>query len=48
MGRLKTLYRLLSGQAEWLATNGFLVDTVEASLGTEDELWVYLSLDNLK
>ena len=37
----------LHQQVERLATNEFLVDAVEASLGTEEELKVYLLLDDL-
>ena len=42
------MYQTLIQQAERLVVNGFLVNVVEASLGMEDELWVYLLLDNLK
>ena len=48
LGRLKALYKLLSGQAEQIAaTNGFLVDIVEATLSTKGELRVYLSLGEI-
>ena len=37
----------MNNQAKRLAANGFLLEAVEASLGTEEELRVYLSLDDL-
>ena len=46
--KFKKLFRVLNTQAEHLATNGFLVGTLEKSLDTEKKLRVYLSLDNLR
>ena len=47
MHRFLKLLIVLNNKEECLVANGFLVEAIEASLGTEEELKVYLSLDDL-
>ena len=46
--KFKKLFRALNTQVERLVANGFLVDIVEKILDTEEELKVYLFLDDLR
>ena len=41
-------FRKLNNQEDCLATNGFVMEAKEGSLGTEEKLIVYISSDHLR